>query len=109
MRKTGWGTADKNVFFGKDSCMGGWKTKLIFLLIVYFAGFATAIYFLAPVPEGYAGGGCERSFEDSALKSDEFVQSFNAGMHKCVDFAKDAAWRTGRFIKEKLDERETDS
>ena len=89
--------------------MGGWRTKLIFLLIVYFAGFATAIYFLAPVPESYAEMGGEKSFVDSAFKSNEFAQSFNAGMHKCVDFSKDVAWRAGRFIKEKLDERETDS
>ena len=94
------------MFFRKDSCMGGWRTKLIFLLIVYFAGFATAIYCLAPVPENQT---CEKSFVNSAFKSDEFAQSFNAGMHKCVDFAKDAAWRAGRFIKEKLDERETGS
>jgi hypothetical protein len=26
----------------------GWKTKIVFLLIIYFAGFATAIYYLAP-------------------------------------------------------------
>lgn len=26
----------------------GWRCKLIFLLIVYFTGFATAIYYLAP-------------------------------------------------------------
>jgi hypothetical protein len=26
----------------------GWRSKLLFLLVVYFAGFATAIYYLAP-------------------------------------------------------------
>lgn len=26
----------------------GWKTKIVFLLIIYFAGVATAIYYLAP-------------------------------------------------------------
>jgi hypothetical protein len=25
-----------------------WKAKLVFLLVVYFAGFATAVYYLAP-------------------------------------------------------------
>ena len=88
--------------------MGGWRTKLIFLLIVYFAGFATAIYCLAPVPENQSGQPCEESFGNSVLKSNEFAQSFNAGMHKCVDFGKDAAWRVSRFIKQKLDERQTD-
>ena len=86
--------------------MGGWRTKLIFLLIVYFAGFATAIYCLSPVPENQADGACEKSFVNSAFKSDEFAQSFNTGMHKCVDFAKDAAWRAGGYLKQKLDDRQ---
>jgi len=85
--------------------MGAWKTKLIFLLIVYFAGFATAIYCLAPVPENRTSQVAEKSFVNSALKSDEFAQSFNAGMHKCLDFGKTAAQRVGTFLKQKLDDR----
>lgn len=85
--------------------MGGWKTKLIFLLIVYFAGFATAIYCLAPLPENKDGRPCEKSLAYSA-KSDEFARSFNAGLHRCLDFGKAAAWRTGIFIKQKLDDRD---
>jgi hypothetical protein len=86
----------------------GWRTKFIFLLIVYFAGFATAIYMLAPAPEGSA----EKSFGNissaSAFDSQEFAKSFNTGMHKCLAFGKDAAWHTAEFIKEKLKEmRET--
>jgi hypothetical protein len=30
----------------------GWRSKFIFLLVVYFAGFATAIYYLAPSDRG---------------------------------------------------------
>ncbi|HBG28726.1 MAG TPA: hypothetical protein DDX75_16695 [Phycisphaerales bacterium] len=26
----------------------GWRSKFLFMLIIYFAGFATAIYYLAP-------------------------------------------------------------
>ena len=91
--------------------MRGWRIKLVFLLVVYFAGFATAIYCLAPVPENQANHSGETSFVNSALKSDELAQSFNVGMHKCIDFGRDAAWRTGRFIKQKLDDRQlqTDS
>jgi len=85
--------------------MGGWRTKLIFLLIVYFAGFATAIYCLAPVPENQASQLGEKSFANSALKSDEFARSFNAGMHKCIDFGKDTAQRVSTFLKQKLDDR----
>ncbi|MHC4423300.1 MAG: hypothetical protein ACYS0C_02590 [Planctomycetota bacterium] len=85
--------------------MGGWRSKLIFLLIVYFAGFATAIYCLAPVPENQASQLGEKSFVNSALKSDEFARSFNTEMHKCLDFGKDAARRVSIFLKQKLDDR----
>ena len=89
--------------------MGGWRGKLIFLLIVYFAGFATAIYCLAPAPENQGLEPCEKGAVYSAFKSDELAKSFNAGIHKCIDFGKDAALRTGVFLKQKFDERETDS
>ena len=89
--------------------MRTWRTKLIFFLIVYFAGFATAIYCLTPVTQNRDAKLSERGFAYSALKSDEFAKSFNSGMHKCADFGKDVSWRLGRFIKQKLDERKTDS
>ncbi len=87
--------------------MKGWRTKFIFLLIVYFAGFATAIHLLAPAPEG-----ADQSFDNisstSAFDSQEFVKSFNAGMNKCFAFGKETARHTAEFIKEKLKEmRET--
>ena len=85
--------------------MGGWRVKLVFLLVVYFAGFATAVYCLAPVPENQAKADCEEGFVYSPLKSDELAQSFNVGMHKCIDFTKDAAQRVGAFLKQKYDDR----
>jgi hypothetical protein len=86
--------------------LSGFRSKLIFMLIVYSAGFATAIYTLAPAPE-YKGqptlGGyiALDSENGSRVTSKEFVESFNTGMHKCVDFGKEAAWRTAKFLKEK--------
>lgn len=86
--------------------MRGWRIKFIFLLIVYFAGFATAIYTLAPAPEYKAWKTVgERGTACSTFKSDEFVKSFNTGMHKCFDFSKDAALRTAKFIKQKIEEK----
>lgn len=79
--------------------MWGWRGKIIFLLIVYFAGFATAIYCLAPVDEHP-----DRGFTHSAIKSDEFAKSFNVKMHKCLDYSKDAARRAGAYLKEKFDD-----
>lgn len=86
--------------------LSGWRNKLIFVLIIYFAGFATAIYTLAPTPEsngqttlsGFVG---HRSEDGSRMTSREFVESFNAGMHKCVDFGKEAACRTAKFLRKK--------
>ncbi len=83
------------------------RGKFVFMLIVYFAGFATAIYTLAPVPENQASQFRENSVKYSALKSDEFAQSFNSGMHKCLDFSKDFAWRMGKYIKQKFDDRQS--
>jgi len=84
--------------------MGGWRSKFIFLLVVYFAGFATAIYCLAPVTDK-AYLSANKGFAHSALKSDEFAKSFNVGMHKCLCYGKDAAQRAGAFLKQKLDDR----
>ena len=73
------------------------------MLIVYFAGFATAIYMLAPAPEGDV----HQSNKNSVMadfQSEEFEKSFNTGMHKCFALSKDAAWRTAEFLKEKLKE-----
>jgi hypothetical protein len=86
--------------------MGGWRSKLIFLLIVYFAGFATAIYCLAPAPDNRASQLSEKSFVNSALKSDEFARSFNTRLHKCLDFGKDAAQHVSAFLKQKIHERQ---
>lgn len=85
--------------------MRGWRSKLILVLVVYFAGFATAIYCLAPVPESQDSGASAKSFPDSALKSDQFARSFNGKMHKCIDFARDTASRACGLLKEKSDAR----
>ena len=84
--------------------MRGMRSKFIFLLIVYFAGFATAIYCLGPVSENQDFQPGEKGFAYSALKSDEFAQSFNTGMHKCIDFGKDAALRTAEFVRQKYED-----
>jgi hypothetical protein len=82
--------------------MRGWRSKLVVLLIVYFAGFATAIYMLVPVPQDSANQ--DNSLSYSMFKSDKFAQSFSVGMHRCVDYAKVAAKDLGEFIKEKYNE-----
>ncbi|MCK4913196.1 MAG: hypothetical protein KAS69_01195 [Planctomycetes bacterium] len=84
--------------------MTGWRSKLVFMLIIYFAGFATAIYFLAPAPDGQAID--SNGIMASAFKTDAFAQSFNVNMHKCLDFSKDAAQNAGKFIQQKFQEKD---
>ena len=84
--------------------MKGLRSKFIFTLLVYFAGFATAVYTLAPAPKGEAG---EHSFENVSqadFDSEQFIESFNSGMHKCLEFGKEAAVRTGKLLKDKAKE-----
>ena len=73
--------------------------KLIFLLTVYLAGFATAIFILAPLPG-----------DESRESWDDFAPSFNALMHKSVGFLKhlikEGARQVAKFIEKKLDERD---
>ncbi len=84
--------------------MRGWRSKFIFTLLVFFAGFATAIYTLAPAPEGKATRHSDKNSPQSKFNSEEFIEDFNTGMHKCLEFGKEAAQRTGKLLREKLKE-----
>ena len=85
--------------------MGAKRNKLIFLLIVYFAGFASAIYCLAPAPDAKACQPSEKGFAHSALKSDKFAKSFNVSMHKCLTYGKNATKQLSAFLKQKPDDK----
>ena len=88
--------------------MLGFRTRFFFLLVVYFAGFATAVYILSPTPEaGNTEPGRAQNFK-SGLKSEQFTQAINSGMHKCVGLGKDIAERAGVLIKEKLAEMQAE-
>ena len=84
--------------------MRGWRSRFVFTLIVYFAGFATAIYALAPAPKSETTQESKRSKPYAQFDSQEFVASFNTGMHKCLEFGKEAAQRTAKIVKEKVKE-----
>lgn len=86
--------------------MKGLRSKFIFLFIVYFAGFASAIYMLAPPPEGQDYQYSTADDNQFNFDSQEFVKSFNSGMHKCVDFGKEATLRTVHYIREKIREQQ---
>jgi post-segregation antitoxin (ccd killing protein) len=85
--------------------MRGWKAKFVFILMVYFAGFATAIYYLVPAPENPVNEKFQESTGYSSVRTEQFVQSFNVAMHKCLDVAKDITLQVSSLIKQKLDEK----
>jgi len=82
----------------------GWRSKFVFLLIVYCAGFATAVYCLAPVTESPPAQPLQLAQLGSSLKTQELLQSFNSGMHKCLGFSKEAAAEAAKLLQAKIEE-----
>jgi hypothetical protein len=82
----------------------GWRTKFVFLLVVYCAGFATAVYYLAPTPEQKSGQPLRLAQVSAALKSQEILKSFNSGMHKCLGLSKEAAAEAAKLLQTKIGE-----
>ncbi|MDD5134061.1 MAG: hypothetical protein PHP01_01465 [Phycisphaerae bacterium] len=95
----------------------GWRSKLIFLMIVYFAGFATAVYYLAPGsrPEGGYPYGPDGQSSDtgifanlydkasakacaglSGMNSEEFKEKFRLGMQKLMEMAQSSRTNASR-------------
>ena len=88
--------------------MFGWRSKFLFMLIVYFAGFATAIYTLAPATDrpdraGYAaasprsGQGVQASYQGQQV-----VAVTKAGLSKFLRLAEEKTVQVGRLIQAKL-------
>ena len=98
-----------DVFYGEKTCMRAWRAKLLFMMIVYFAGFATAIYTLAPAQkiEQYTDSesGIIDNSESSAVRAQQFRQLADAGFAKFLSFAEEKTIAAGRFIKQKLAEK----
>jgi len=83
--------------------MRGWRKKVLVILVIYFAGFGTAIYTLAPVEAEAAGaessqrGGVEDGEAD--VNPDEIVAKIKSGMQEFIGFAEDKASKVGSMIK----------
>ena len=102
------GTANSSEEGGNTTYMG-WRAKFVLLLIVYSAGFATAVYCLSPAPDLEPGQQADQGRILAKFKSEEFAQSVNSGMHKAIAFGKEAATRTAEMIREKVDEIQSKS
>lgn len=87
----------------------GWRTKLVFLLIVYCAGFATAVYCLSPTPAPGTSPSLQLAGIPSAIKSQELAKSVNSGIHKCVDLGKEAAGELAKRIRKEIDKAQSES
>lgn len=89
--------------------MRAWRAKLLFMMIVYFAGFATAIYTLAPAQNSEQYTDSESGFIEghnpSAVRAGQFAQVANAGFAKFLSVAEEKAIVAGRFLKHKLAEQ----
>lgn len=87
--------------------MFGFRGKMLFTLVVYFAGFATAIYVLVPV-DAEAMEVKEDSFgidySEMRLDSEEFAEKASVGLHKFVSFTEGKASEVKRLVKAKLAE-----
>jgi len=77
-----------------------WRSKLVLLLIIYFGGFATAIYNLSPASsEAYQAGSYNSSNDGS--RNDSNVVLFERFCDKCDKiYAKASAGFSGMNMKE---------
>ncbi len=87
----------------------GWRTKLVFLLVVYAAGFLTAIYCLAPTPKNKSHEPLQMTQARVVLQSEALARSVNSGLHKCIDFGKEAAAQAAKFMRERMQQAKSPS
>ncbi|MGE5296775.1 MAG: hypothetical protein ACM3VT_18295 [Solirubrobacterales bacterium] len=80
----------------------GWRMKLVFVLMVYCAGFITAVYCLAPTPEQTDGQPLQLAQLPGGFNSQELAMSVNSGIHKCVDLGKVAAGELAQRIQKEI-------
>jgi len=86
-----------------------WRTRLLTALIIYSAGFATAVYHLAPAEDqANAGQNSARRFDlrgqVSQMKTAEFRENAETGFKNFVGFAEEKAVEIGEYIRAKLAE-----
>ena len=93
-----------------------WRGKLLFAMILYAAGFATAIYVLAPSNlqaadsrDGCSGGSQEQTTEWTGMESQAWAASVRVGMSKVMSFAEEQALRFAEAIKTRMAQSTVDN
>ena len=83
--------------------MYGWRNKVLVILVVYFAGFATAIYTIAPsgiTASETAYVSDEKS--DQSMQAQEIVMKIKYGMKKFLSVVEEIFEKVGTAIRKKL-------
>ncbi len=79
--------------------MSGFRAKFIILLIVYFAGFATAVYFFTPVSQ--QNNISVQTDPDHSFTTNWFIRTLNTGLHGAVDITKTVTYNVSTYIRQK--------
>ena len=90
--------------------MGGLRSKLLVALIIYFAGFGSAIYYQAPALDGPEIARHDVSEEPSSkndvvTKGEVFAKKAHEDLLEFYSFAEEKASKVGALIKARLDEK----
>ena len=91
--------------------MGRWRRKLLISLIVYSAGFASAVYMLAPSSAhassettqmaSASGWSANAGTWIDKAQTNQWAGKLKTGMDKIVGFAEDNALRAAEMIRSK--------
>ena len=86
-----------------------WRGKILFAMILYAAGFATAIYALAPANlqasnsrDGCTGWEQEQTSERAGIETQAWAASVRVGMSKAAGFAEEQALALAEKIKTRM-------
>lgn len=94
--------------------MGRWQRKILFSLVMYFAGVGTAIYFLAPAetrPPLAADAAAPEQICRAGLSGEDlarFKAAVCVGLEKFEVFAEEQTVRAAEFFKTRLAERQVE-
>ena len=101
---------------GENRKMGRIQSKLLFALVLYGAGFATAMYLVAPVEESETGQKQAASMTTQSLSRQQIREHLLAascklrlGMNKLVSFAEEQSGRVAEYVRQKWNEPQPDA
>ncbi len=90
--------------------MGGLRSKLLVALVIYFGGFATAIYYQAPALEGteiarrQTSDGRLSSEDSATTRAEVIAKKVHKELLEYYSIAEEKASKVGALIKARLNE-----